>query len=133
MKPNSINDTNIQAKDSIDTGKSLNDIRFDGWEERDWLDNEYIRTLRKYLNDYNSGKVCNAHLDSYKELIKGKFVVYDIEPYLLGGVFLRITFLDMPDRVFSAWIYSNVDEKNGTIESYEIHSIDLDEKKNRYD
>lgn len=35
----------------------------------------------------------------------------------------------MPDRVFSAWIYSNVDEKNGTIESYEIHSIDLDEKK----
>lgn len=70
VTPNSINDTNIQAKDSIDTGKSLNDIRFDGWEERDWLDNEYIRTLRKYLNDYNSGKVCNAHLDPYKELIK---------------------------------------------------------------
>ena len=51
-------------------------------------------------NDYNSGKVSNANLDPYKKQVKGKFVVYDINPYLLGGVLIRITFLDMSDRVF---------------------------------
>lgn len=73
-----------------------------------------------------------THIDPYKEQIRGKFVIYDIEPYLLGGAFIRITFIDMPDRVFSSWIYSHVDEKKGIIESYEIRSIDLEEE-NRSD
>ena len=47
-------DTSLQTTDTISTGKSLNDIRFDGWEDSDWLDNEYIRTLRKYLDDYSN-------------------------------------------------------------------------------
>lgn len=67
VKQDSIIDTAIQAEDTIDTRKTLNDIRFDGWERSDWLDNEYIRTLRKYLDDYNSGRVSNANLDPYKE------------------------------------------------------------------
>ena len=104
-------DTTLQTTDTISSGKTLNDIRFKDWDRSDWLDNEYIRTLRKYLDDYNSGKVCNANLDPYKEHIKGQFVVYDINPYLLGGAFIRITFLDMPNRVFSSWIYSEVNEK----------------------
>ena len=95
-------DTTLQTTDTISSGKTLNDIRFKDWDRSDWLDNEYIRTLRKYLDDYNSGKVCNANLDPYKEHIKGQFVVYDINPYLLGGAFIRITFLDMPNRVFSS-------------------------------
>ena len=128
-KRDSIIDTAIHAKDTIGTRKTLNDIRFDGWERSDWLDNEYIRTLRKYLDDYNSGKVCNANLDPYKEQIKGKFVVYDINSYLLGGALIRITFLDMPDRVFSSWIYSNVDEKKETVESYEFRSISIEEER----
>ena len=98
-------DTTLQTTDTISSGKTLNDIRFKDWDRNDWLDNEYIRTLRKYLDDYNSGKVCNANLDPYKEQIKGQFVIYDITPYLLGGAFIRITFLDMPNRVFSSWIY----------------------------
>lgn len=128
VKQDSIIDTAIQAEDTIGTRKTLNDIRFDGWERKDWLDNEYIRTLRKYLDDYNSGKVSNANLDPYKEQIKGKFVVYDINPYLLGGVLIRITFLDMPDRVFSSWIYSNVDEQKEIVESYEFRSISIEEE-----
>lgn len=128
-KLDSIIDTTIQAEDTIGTQKTLNDIRFDGWERSDWLDNEYIRTLRKYLDDYNSGKVSNANLDPYKEQIKGQFVVYDINSYLLGGALIRITFLDMPDRVFSSWIYSNVDEKKETVESYEFRSISIEEEK----
>lgn len=126
-KRDSIIDTAIQAEDTIGTRKTLNDIRFDGWGRNDWLDNEYIRTLRKYLDDYNAGKVINSDLDPYKEQIKGKFVVDDIEPYLLGGAFIRITFFDMPDRVFSAWIYSNVDEKKEVVESYEFRSIAIEE------
>lgn len=98
-KQDSIIDTAIQVTDTIGTRKTLNEIRFDGWERSDWLDNEYIRTLRKYLDDYNNGIVSNPTLDPYKEQIKGQFVVYDINPYLLGGALIRITFLDMPDRV----------------------------------
>ena len=128
VKQDSIIDTTIQAEDTIGTRKTLNDIRFDGWERSDWLDNEYIRTLRRYLDDYNNGKVSNANLGPYKEQVKGKFVVYDITPYLLGGVLIRITFLDMPDRVFSSWIYSNVDEQKEIVESYEFRSISIEEE-----
>lgn len=127
-KQDSIIDTAMQVADTIGTRKSLNEIRFDGWERSEWLDNEYIRTLRKYLDDYNNGIVSNPALDPYKEQIKGQFVVYDINPYLLGGTLIRITFLDMPDRVFSSWIYSNVDEKKEIVESYEFRSISIEEE-----
>ena len=127
-KQDSIIDTAMQVEDTIGTRKTLNDIRFNGWERSDWLDNEYIRTLRKYLDDYNSGKVCNAKLDPYKEQIKGQFVIYDITPYILGGAYIRITFLDMPNRVFSSWVYSNVDEKKEIVESYEFCSISIEEE-----
>lgn len=127
-KQDSIIDTVMQVTDTIGTRKTLNEIRFDGWERSEWLDNEYIRTLRKYLDNYNNGLVSNHALDPYKELIKGQFVVYDINPYLLGGALIRITFLDMPDRVFSSWIYSNVDEKKEIVESYEFRSISIEEE-----
>ena len=110
-------DTTLQTTDTISSGKTLNDIRFKDWDRSDWLDNEYIRTLRKYLDDYNSGKV-----------IKGQFVIYDINPYLLGGAFIRITFLDMPNRVFSSWIYSEVNEDKEIVESYEFRSISIEEE-----
>ncbi|MBM6781942.1 hypothetical protein [Bacteroides mediterraneensis] len=127
-KQDSIIDTAMQVADTIGTRKTLNEIRFDGWERSEWLDNEYIRTLRKYLDNYNNGLVSNPALDPYKEQIKGQFVVYDINPYLLGGALIRITFLDMPDRVFSSWIYSNVDEKKEIVESYEFRSISIEEE-----
>ena len=128
VKQDSIIDTAMQMADTIGTRKTLNEIRFNGWERSDWLDNEYIRTLRKYLDDYNKGIVSNPALDPYREHIKGQFVVYDINSYLLGGALIRITFLDMPDRVFSSWIYSNVDEKKEIVESYEFRSISIEEE-----
>lgn len=121
-------DTALQTTDSFKRNKSLNDIRFNGWERSDWLDNEYIRTLRRYLDDYNKGVVSNPDLDPYKEQIKGQFVIYDITPYLLGGAFIRITFLDMPDRVFCSWIYSEVDEDKETVESYKFRFISIEEE-----
>ena len=128
VKQDSIIDTAMQVTDTIGTRKTLNEIRFNGWERSDWLDNEYIRTLRKYLDDYNKGIVSNPALDPYREHIKGQFVVYDINSYLLGGALIRITFLDMSDRVFSSWIYSNVDEKKEIVESYEFRSISIEEE-----
>lgn len=121
-------DRTLQTTDTISSGKTLNDIRFKDWDRSDWLDNEYIRTLRKYLNDYNKGIVSNTNLDPYKEQIKGQFVIYDINPYLLGGTFIRITFLDMPNRVFGSWIYSEVNEDKEIVESYEFRSISIEEE-----
>lgn len=121
-------DRTLQTTDTISSGKTLNDIRFKDWDRSDWLDNEYIRTLRKYLDDYNKGVVSNTNLDPYKEQIKGQFVIYDINPYLLGGAFIRITFLDMPNRVFSSWIYSEVNEDKEIVESYEFRSISIEEE-----
>lgn len=121
-------DRTLQTTDTISSGKTLNEIRFNGWERSDWLDNEYIRTLRKYLDNYNNGIVSNPALDPYREQIKGQFVVYDINPYLLGGAFIRITFLDMPNRVFSSWIYSEVNEDKEIVENYEFRSISIEEE-----
>lgn len=80
------------------------------------------------MDDYNNGIVSNPVLDPYREQIEGQFVVYDINPYLLGGALIRITFLDMPDRVFSSWVYSNVDENKEIVESYEFRSIGIEEE-----
>ena len=55
-------------------------------------------------------------------------MVYDINPYLLGGALIRITFLDMPDRVFSSWIYSEVNKDKEIVESYEFRSISIEEE-----
>lgn len=85
----------MQIADTIGTRKTLNDIRFDGLGRSEWLDNEYIRTLPKYLDNYNNGIVSNPALEPYREHIKGQFVDYDINPYLLGDTFIRITFLDI--------------------------------------
>ena len=108
-------------------GKSLNDIRFAGWTEKEWLDNEYIRTLRKYLDAYLNGEKSNLHLDEYKEDIKGKFIIANIEPYLLGGTFIQFSFIEKPNKVFSVWVYSEVDEKTKIISNYDCRGLRLEE------
>lgn len=122
--PYAMTDTVTQMTDTIGTpNTSLNDIRFGNWDENDWLDNEYIRTLRKYLDDYNQHTVSNSTLDPYREQLKGQFVVFDINPYLLGGVIINIIFLNAPDNVFSCWVYSDVDKDKKTVENYEFRSL----------
>lgn len=108
--------------------KSLNDIRFDGWESQDWLDNDYIRALREYLDDYSKGKIINQELDPYKKYVKGKFIIADIEPYILGGAFIRIIFSDLPSRIFESWVYSGVNEEKEEVTGYEVRGVHLDEE-----
>ena len=91
----------------------------------EWVDNEYIRTLRKYLDEYNSGKIEDVRLDEYKDYIKGKFVIANIEPYIVGGAYISIIFYDNPDKIFSAVVYSDVDIKTREVTNYEFRSMDL--------
>lgn len=114
----------IKAQE-VKSKEALNEIRFKGWQANDWLDNEYIRTLRKYVDSYNRGKIKDASLDTYKDNIKGQFVIANIRPFMAGGVFISIIFLDMPNRIFEAWVYSKVDTQKETISDYEVYSIKI--------
>jgi cell division protein FtsI (penicillin-binding protein 3) len=116
----------IASSDTL-PGRSLNDIRFEGWTEKEWLDNEYIRALRKHLDAYNKGEIADQHLDEYKEDIKGKFVIGNIEPYILGGVFIQFTFIEKPNKIFTTWVYSDVDEQKETISNYECRGLKLED------
>lgn len=119
---------NLQTnEDSGTNNKGLNDIRFAHFEDKDWLDNDYIRCLRKYLDDYLSGKIEDDGLEPYKEIIKGKFVLGDTEPFLLGGLFIRFIFLDSPNNMFSAWVYSDVDEDREVVTGYSVRAIKLED------
>ena len=115
-------------QEEVTQSKSLNDIRFDRWESEDWLDNDYIRALREYLDDYSKGKIINQELDPYKKHVKSKFIVADIEPYMLGGAFIRIIFLDLPSRIFESWVYSGVNEEKEEVAGYEVRGVHLDKE-----
>ena len=58
-----------EVADDTHKGVALNDIRLAGWGRNEWVDNEYIRTLRKYLDGYNSGKIEDVRLDEYKDYL----------------------------------------------------------------
>ena len=103
--------------------ETLNDIRFAGWGKKEWADNEYIRAVRRYIDDYNNGKIKDEYLDEYKQYIQGKFVIADIQPYLIGGALIYIIFYDNPKHTFSAHVYSDVDEKTRGVSNYECRGL----------
>ena len=72
-------DTIEAVPDTLPQGKALNDIRFEGWSRSQWLDNDYIRTVRRYLDDYTARKETNPDLDPYREQVKSKFVIYAMD------------------------------------------------------
>lgn len=122
-------DSSYEA-DTIAKGKSLNDIRFANFTDKDWVDNEYIQTLRVYIDSFVSGKVKNEELEPYKNDVKGKFVIANAEPFLMGGLFIQIVFIDKPEKIFTSWVYSDVDEDAEKVVGYSVRSICLDERKN---
>lgn len=110
-----------------DKTESLNDIRFGNWTEKDWLDNDYFRALRKYINDYLQGKVENNDLVSYRSILKSEFVIYNVEPFIAGGLFVSVLFLDDPNIIFDAWIYSDVDVTTRKVISYHVNGLNARE------
>lgn len=113
-----------------EASRSLNDIRFAGWSDEDWLDNDYIRELRSYIDAYCRGAIYDdqsASLQDYKSLMKSRFVIYDITPFLYGGVWMLIGFLDNPKPIFEAWVYSEVDAADRVV-GYEVRGLSLSEQ-----
>ena len=47
---------------------------------------------------------------------------------MLGGVFIRIIFLDLPTRIFESWVYSYVDEEKEEVTGYEVRGVYPDEE-----
>ena len=116
--------------------KSLNTIRFHDFKERDWVNNGYIRELRTFIDDYRQGKIkadtTLIELLDEKEL-GGKFVIGHVEPFIGGGLFIQIMFLDHPQDIYSAWVYSFVDEIREVVTGYECRMLKKEKEKSGYE
>jgi len=113
---------------NINIPKSMNDIRFGSWTKKDWYDNDYFRAVRKYVDAYYKGEIENLDLEPYKSALKGKFVILEATPFIMGGMFISIVFLDAPNKIFETWVYSDVDENTKTVYNYEARSLRLSEE-----
>ena len=118
MPSNTLEETNYS--------ESRNDIRFAGWTDKEWVNNEYICTVRKYIDKYLNGEIGESNFDENKDYIKGKFLVISIKPSLFGGVFMHIIFFDNPKNVFSVLVRSDVDEDTGIVSNYECMGLKLE-------
>lgn len=116
--------------------RSSNEERFSEWTNEKWLDNDYIRSLRKLLDDYHGGKISDDHivkpsLDEYKDDIKGQFMIVNIQAHLMGGVDIAICFIEKPTKAYRVWVYREVDEVNQTY-NYACRGFDLTKAKLNY-
>lgn len=111
-----------------DNKRTLNEIRFENWIEKDWYDNDYFRALRNYLDAVSRGEVECGELAIYNSVLNGKFVVARSSPFMGGGLFVSFIFLDKPDVIFWAWVYSFVDESSETVCGYEVRRVWVKEK-----
>lgn len=116
-------ETDKLREDSI--GESLNDIRFADFKDKDWLDNEYIRTLRKYLDTYNRGETEEENLNPYRNITKGQFVIANVSPSPWGGLRIHFMFIDHPEHLFCAYVYSTVDMDERKVVNYSVHYISV--------
>lgn len=112
--------------------ESLNDIRFKGWTEKQWFDNDYIRELRRYIDACSEGEIVDQTLLAHKDILKSKFIVGIIEPAIYGGVFVHFIFLDAPHKVFYTQVYSYVNPDTKKVDSYEVRGVFLNEKETDY-
>ena len=115
---------------SLPGDKSLNDIRFADFQEKDWVDNEYIRTLRRYLDDFLCGNIEDELLEPYRKDLQGQFVVYSSQPFIGGGLFLQIVFIDKPENIFCVNVYSDVDMQREVVTGYRVQHMELAKEKN---
>ena len=105
--------------------ENLNDIRFKDWTEKEWLDNDYIRELRRYIDACSEREIEDQTLLAHKDRLKSKFIVGHIEPATYGGVFIYFTFLDAPRKVFYTQVYSYINPDTKKIDGYEVRGVFL--------
>lgn len=103
-----------------------NALRFDGWDDEKWLNNNYIRSVRLYIDAYNLGLVKDEALDKHKEAMTGKFCICTIEPFAFGGAWMHIAFVEDPSFTLRFWVYSFITEGDPVvIEGYDVRSAEL--------
>ena len=119
-----------KGNESVNNDQSLNDIRFANFEAKDWLDNEYIRTLRRYLNDFQKRNIEDDILEPYRNETKGKFIIYNVQPYIGGGLLIHFVFIDHPENIFWAHVYSDVDVEAEKVTGYHVNNVDMEKEKN---
>lgn len=112
--------------------EDLNELRFQGWTDKEWLDNDYIRELRRYIDACYSGEIEDPTLNAHTEILQSKFVMGHIEPALYGGVFIYFTFIDAPRKVFYTQVYSYVNPDTKSVDSYEVRGVFLDDEEIEY-
>ena len=112
--------------------ENLNDIRFKDWTEKEWLDNDYIRELRRYIDACSEREIEDQTLLAHKDILKSKFIVGHIEPATYGGAFIYFTFLDEPRKVFYTQVYSYVNPDTKKIDDYEVRGVFLNEEEIDY-
>ena len=116
----------IILKDPETANDGLNGIRFENWGDKEWLNNNYIRSVRLYIDAYNLGLVKDEGLDKHKAALKGKFCICSIEPFMGGGAWMHIAFVDDTSFSLRFWVYSFVNEDNPiAIEGYDVRGSDL--------
>lgn len=113
----------IVLKNPETANDGLNGIRFEGWSDKEWLNNNYIRSVRLYIDAYNLGLVKDEAFDKHKSAMKGKFCICSIEPFMGGGAWMHIAFVDDTSFSLRFWVYSFVTDN--TISGYEVRSADL--------
>ena len=121
-------ETSQTTTDEDSKKKSLNEIRFDGWGEKEWSDNEYIRTLRKHIDAHNRGETWIINFIPYNEYVKGKFVICYMNEAIYGGANILFFFIDNPSVIFSAWVYSSVDIEKEVVTGYEVREVWVDDE-----
>lgn len=116
----------IILKDPETANDGLNGIRFENWGDKEWLNNNYIRSVRLYIDAYNLGLVKDEELDKNKAALKGKFCICSIEPFMGGGAWMHIAFVDDTSFSLRFWVYSFVNKDNPiAIEGYDVRGSDL--------
>ena len=116
----------IVLKDPETANDGLNGIRFEEWGDKEWLNNNYIRSVRLYIDAYNLGLVKDEELDKHKAALKGKFCICSIEPFMGGGAWMHIAFVDDTSFSLRFWVYSFVNESDpAAIEGYDVRGSDL--------
>lgn len=106
----------------------LNEIRFKDWSDEQWLDNDYIRELRSYIDACARGEINDETLEAHKELLDSKFCVGSIDSAILGGAFIGFVFLDEPSKIFYAHVYGDVDEELEEVVGYEVRYVVLSDR-----
>ncbi len=113
----------IVLKDPETANDGLNGIRFEEWGDKEWLNNNYIRSVRLYLDAYVLGLIKNEGFDKHKAAMEGKFCICSIEPCVYGGVWMHIAFVNDTSFSLRFWVYSFV--ADNTISGYDVRGADL--------